>query len=230
MNNKKNSIFTIVLAVLLALVAAGGVYAYSREKKSIENYKKQIEELKNKTATPAAIVTQTATKTATPAVDTSDWKSYTNDKYGYSFRYPADYTVGNCPKPCKGQVNTLEGGDNTFMSGDTSEKGWPSISITHYDTDFYNIPENQSLLDHLKEKAFGDTKDNMVDDYNIKLTKQDGSETDGIKISVPASPQAYSRWEIYYAVDQKMFQIVMLDVKTSDAQNFYNAWLKEFRI
>jgi len=230
MENKKSATLTIVLAIALLLVLVFGGWAYYREKKNTENYEKQIEELKNKTATPTATSTKTATKTATPAVDTSDWKTYTNDKYGYSFKYPANYTVGDCPKPCQGQVNALEGGNNTFMNGDISEKGWPAVTITHYDTDFYNIPEGQSLLDHLKDKATGDTKDNMVDDYNIKLTKQDGSKVDGIKISIPASPQAYSRWEIYYAVDQNMFEIQMLDVKTSDAQNFYNAWLKEFRI
>lgn len=43
--------------------------------------------IKHKTATPATTPTTTSTSA------TADWKTYTNSTYGFSFKYPKDWTV-----------------------------------------------------------------------------------------------------------------------------------------
>ena len=46
------------------------------------------------TPTPTKTVTPTPTKTATPTPDeTANWKTYTNTKYGFEFKYPATLFV-----------------------------------------------------------------------------------------------------------------------------------------
>lgn len=46
--------------------------------------------------TPVKPVPSNTAATSTSAtIDTSDWKTYTNDEYGFSFRYPRDYLASS---------------------------------------------------------------------------------------------------------------------------------------
>ncbi len=101
------------------------------------------------------------------------------------------------------------------------------IDISHHDTEFYNPTEGKDLYTWLTEKAFGDTKENLPAG-TTKITTGSG-QLEVVKVSVPKSPQAYSRWEIYFIKDNKMFMIQMLDVDTAAAKEFYNMWLTGFK-
>jgi hypothetical protein len=72
---KKNfPILTIVMIPVLLAIGAFGVLAYQ------------------KFSAPKPVVTVSPTPTAT-TVPTVDWKTYTNSKYGFSFKYPSTFIV-----------------------------------------------------------------------------------------------------------------------------------------
>jgi len=82
----------IVLSIILtAVIAISGTYAYmqnkaNREKTDLET---QLATLQSSaTATTSATIPTTADKTA-------DWKTYTNEEYGFSFKYPGDLIKTN---------------------------------------------------------------------------------------------------------------------------------------
>ncbi len=66
--------FSLILAlVIIVAVLAGGAYLYT----------------KNKTVVPASNLEAKPPSAATStAVDTSDWKTYRNNEYGFEFKYP----------------------------------------------------------------------------------------------------------------------------------------------
>ncbi len=66
----KGFIAPLLLALIALLLIGGGAYVY----------------VHNKQANQSAIVSQTAQATST--AQTSDLKTYTNTKYGFSFQYP----------------------------------------------------------------------------------------------------------------------------------------------
>ncbi len=76
----------ILYVVLAALIfGIGGYYLGSRQVKNTST---------SATVTPSAVASKrvAATVTATSSVDaTANWKTYTNDTYGFSFKYPSDW-------------------------------------------------------------------------------------------------------------------------------------------
>jgi len=78
----------IGIAVLVAIVFGGGVYAYVNNKatKEKKDLNAQITELQSQVSS-AKTVTPSASASAT-ADETADWKTYMNDKYSYSIKYP----------------------------------------------------------------------------------------------------------------------------------------------
>jgi hypothetical protein len=165
----------------------------------------------------------------TISMDTNNWKTYTNKKYNYSFKYPREYDYSACDKtsPCHfGQVYEKDGGDSAWLNGAVSNQGWPFIIINHYDNDSYTLPKNVKFFDWLKQKM-GWTKDNAPKDFNYSInTSRDPKKA--MKVTVPATPQAYARDEIYFEKENKIFEIQLMSSDKPEAQEFYNTWLKNF--
>jgi len=89
MTGKRGISTGIVLGIMLivAIVFGAGVYLYANNKtaKEKEKLNAQITELQNKIS---------GAKTATmPTDEIANWKTYTNTKYGYSFKYPDTVTM-----------------------------------------------------------------------------------------------------------------------------------------
>lgn len=86
---KNNTKLIIVVAVIVAIVAiTAGVVGYLFAKKSSAPV-----------ATPVAIQ-QPVTKpvvTTQPADETANWQTYTNAKYGFSFKYPSNWQMKDSP-------------------------------------------------------------------------------------------------------------------------------------
>lgn len=119
---KKTSIFLIILLCILVAVAGGGTSylfladAHDQETQSLNN---QIDDLESqvaklhtesKTTTPTispTTSTTTMTPTTTPAETTSNLKTYTNEKYGFSFVYPKTLTL----QETENDLNTLKAGN-----------------------------------------------------------------------------------------------------------------------
>lgn len=88
---KQSSFLTILLSVLLLLaVSIAGFFAYQTQK--------LVKELQiTNTPTTESTSVPVATDSATVDDPTADWKTYTNEEYGFSFKYPnnAIYKITN---------------------------------------------------------------------------------------------------------------------------------------
>lgn len=165
---------------------------------------------------------ESPTPTSSPD-QTASWKTYVNNKYHYSFKYPPDYKVGPCTKkPCSPFLLEEKGEDRVLIEGDISNKGWPYIDITHLDTPFYNPPPETDLITWLKQKS--PNKELVPAKNNFIL-----DSIPAVKVHVPGSSQAYSMDEIYFFKDQKLLKITMLDVDSIPAKEFYGAFLLTLR-
>jgi len=104
----------VLLGVLVALVF--GISGYYL------GLKTGIDKKTSATATASATATSTAVASVSPkasatADETANWKTYTNDKYGFSFKYPNTWTITN-DKP--GQTGFVD--QNLTIKGDGSEE------------------------------------------------------------------------------------------------------------
>lgn len=74
---KKGFVVPLLLAIIAVLVIGGGVYVYQSKKAEA----------------PAVVDAQVQQTNNSDSVDTANWKTYTNEKYGFSFQYPASVDV-----------------------------------------------------------------------------------------------------------------------------------------
>lgn len=167
--------------------------------------------------------------------DTSDWQTYTNDKHGYSLKYPADCFYGPMPGYCKQSppeerpedcLCFLNGEDPygvSFQSLTAVNDRWrmASFSILHPPSDFYNPPAGSDLIDWLKEK---NSWEDIPDEINMEL---DGMPA--VRVYTPPSQGAGSQESIYFIMDDKLFNIYMLEVDNEHNREFYNQIISTFR-
>ena len=160
--------------------------------------------------------------------NTDNWKVYKNKKYGYSFRYPSDYAIVGSPKDCHSScIWVTEGGDSVTLQGIAFDNIGPMLTIRHLQNIHYNPPPQTATGEWIKEK-FPWTNDCLPNE-NIYFAGQDGNFFGGFDIFFPIKPQTYSRREIFYFWDEKIFQIEMLDLNTPQARQFYDIWLSTFQ-
>ncbi len=73
-HGKKGFLLPLLIIIIAVLVIGVGIYFYS----------------KNKARAPRIVSETTATSTQTTTTQVSDWKTYSNSKYGFQFSYPKD--------------------------------------------------------------------------------------------------------------------------------------------
>lgn len=96
--------------------------------------------------------------------DTSSWKTYTNEKYGFELQYPADWIIGT------NSIGTFTVSNNNKLKGD----------LSHEATFRVVSPRDLRPTPALKEQilAYLDQKSNfIIDSYkSIREVKKDDSE------------------------------------------------------
>jgi type II secretory pathway pseudopilin PulG len=105
MGNRKKIIIILLAVLAILAITAVGYYIYSSNQKSQEEkeeLQKENEELKEKAEKSSTDTTSETTKTTTPCASTltdadklviQTWKTFTNSKYKYSFKYPESLVI-----------------------------------------------------------------------------------------------------------------------------------------
>ena len=156
----------------------------------------------------------------TVKVETADWKIYINEKYGYSFKYPKGV-----------KLVERDGGDCIELGEREEVKGWPDIGILHYDTSYYNPPEDAEFIDWVK-KYFVGTEGVIKEEFEFKgapavkiYLRGANSDTEGDILNW----RDWAAEKICYFKDRKIFLIDMLDVDSQDGKEFYDLFLSTFK-
>ncbi len=100
-----NKTWTIIITIVITIaVGIGSTYAYMNSKledetknlqNQIDEFESQVDKLENQVSALQSSNSDSDTTTSTETVDeTSTWETYTNDEYGFSFKYPGDFEIG----------------------------------------------------------------------------------------------------------------------------------------
>lgn len=115
-NVHTHKVFAAVGLILIGvIITVAGIWYY------VEGQSGTADTASNETIT-TKVSTSSAkadTKTEEKADETADWKTYTNSTYGYSIKYPSDYTIEESTQPFA--VN--------FPGGSTEKIGVQSLYI-----------------------------------------------------------------------------------------------------
>ncbi len=169
---------------------------------------------------------------------TEDWQTYTNEKHGYSVKYPVDCLYGPLPGYCKQSPPeqrskeclcyfNAEDENNVSLgtfTGTKSDLTGASFVVFHsIHSDYYSPPADTNLVQLIKENV--PHYENIPDEINADI---DGIPA--LKIYTPFSGMAWSQEDIYFIKDNKLFQITLLDVDNENNRELYNNILSTFKI
>lgn len=146
----------VLVVILVALISGGGIYAWQANKSTSEKAQLQSQitslqsQLNQQKTTPATTPTTTTPTTTTTTDETADWKTYTNEKYGYSFKYPKGWIVASYSKDEDVVLSDQPGGHWLFgvrVSSNTDNLSLETIANKEADKRVKATGENLSKAD-----------------------------------------------------------------------------------
>ncbi|MBU1036449.1 hypothetical protein KKF32_00250 [Patescibacteria group bacterium] len=238
--SKSNSVLAIVITVIITLViSGGGVYAWQyfidQDKDlEIQYLEQQVNSLMAQVNKLQQAQSDEEEQESEKNDSVTNWQTYENTKYNYSFNYPVDCLDGPLPGYCKQSPPAerpeeclcfLNRTDSDYVimqtyTGARNELNLATFSVTHRSTDAYNLPANTDLLTWLKEKFVGFT---FPDNFNAEL---DGKAA--VKVYTPESQGVFSGEIIFFLKGDKIFMIDMIDVDNQSNKVFYDTILDSF--
>ena len=157
---------------------------------------------------------------------TTDWKTYTNERYGYSLKYPPDCTFGPMPKGCKQKppeerpseclcfLDTQDP-DQVHLEAFTGEKDDLTGAAFWVTRLAFDPPPGADLIEYMREKF----------PFYADIPNEPNAKVGGIpavRLYTPPSPMAFSSEEIYFIQDGKLFRILMHDVDEQANRELYD--------
>lgn len=118
---------------------------------------------------------------ATTSDETAGWKTYTNTKYSYSVKYPANFEV-------KEQESDIFLFQSSFESTDNKEKTWEDFMVEV--TKKTGADGELGVVDYRKWQVIGHISDKISKETKIKIDRFDGVRLDYEIISTPVVEQA----------------------------------------
>ena len=168
---------------------------------------------------------------------TEDWQVYTNEKYGYSLKYPKPCLYGPLPGYCKQSppeerpreclcyCNAEDPNDVSLgtYTGTKSDLNGASFVVFHsVYVDHYNPPAGTDLVSWVKENF---PHQDVPDEVNMEI---DGIPA--VNVYTPFSGMAWSQEDIYFIKDDKLLKIQLLDVDNEDNRELYDQILFTFSV
>lgn len=139
----------------------------------------------------------------------AEWTSYTNERFGYTLRYPGGGKV----------IGSDLAKSVQFVGPSADGEHWPWFFVEHYDSDFYHPPTGtdvrQWILDSsVRCEAIGP---------EVEIA---GLPT--LHLVCEASPQAYGADHYYFIQGDQLFHIRILHTNSHEDWELYEEFLQSF--
>ena len=168
---------------------------------------------------------------------TTDWNTYQNETYGYTFMYPTDCYFGQMPRDCKEKppeerraecLCFLDSTDPDRISmqaflGDGDQLSLAQFIVSHPASPVFNPPQGTDLASWIN-KNFSDVFEDIPDEPNMYL-----NGIPAVRILYPRSPQSPGFENIYVLYNDLLFEIHLLNLDNKDDVELYNRMLSTFR-
>ena len=159
--------------------------------------------------------------TVTAEIASDGWKVYRNEKFGYSFHYPADANIVINDDPLKTVevIGSVIGSDN-----------WPVIGFSHpNDREEYRPPEGVDLekwlIDHYMWTSNYPTSD--IADFREADVQIAGISA--IHIRHRRSGQSYASDKYYFARAGQLYAVTILHIGDKEDWDIYNHFLENIQ-
>jgi len=169
-------------------------------------------------------------------VESEEWKTFTNEQYGYSFDVPASCyegpLLGACkqsppeerPEECLCFINGANPDSVMFQNFTIASEGvsLATFSIMSSDTAPFSPPEGTDLISFVLQE-FSEMYPEIPSESNIEL-----GEFPALRISIAGSPGVTDYQEIFFIKENRLFKISLIDTLNKSNLAIYDRILESF--